>query len=433
MNVQPIPPTITEREKFRRLPWAFLHIATNTIFCQLTVFGSVFILFLTELGLDKAQIGLLLAFFPLAGIIAPLVAPLVARLGYKRVFVTLWGTRKLVIAGLLLTPLIAARYGPVGTLRFVTADMIAFALCRAIAETGMYPWMREFIPDRVRGRFAAAEILLTTLFGFLAVSFASYIIGRSHGLDGYMLLIAIGVLFGLLATAAIAFVPGGAPQRGNGSVWPDLRATRAALHDRAFVRFLVGLGLMTLAVVPLNSFLALFAHERLGLPQANVISLQGAGLIGGLLFSYVWGWTADRFGSKPVMLAGVIAASALPLLWLATPASSPWTFGAALAAAFLTGACQPAWTIGSGRFLFMDVVPREGTSHYMAAFYAWAGITGATGAILAGRILQSVADSFGPAARHGMDAYSILFVASAIMAFASLIVLRVCPAQAHSR
>ncbi len=182
MNVQPIPPTITEREKFRRLPWAFLHIATNTIFCQLTVFGSVFILFLTELGLDKAQIGLLLAFFPLAGIIAPLVAPLVARLGYKRVFVTLWGTRKLVIAGLLLTPLIAARYGPVGTLRFVTADMIAFALCRAIAETGMYPWMREFIPDRVRGRFAAAEILLTTLFGFLAVSFASYIIGRSHGL-----------------------------------------------------------------------------------------------------------------------------------------------------------------------------------------------------------------------------------------------------------
>jgi MFS family permease len=90
MRVEPSAPGLTDGEKLRRLPWAFAHIAANAIFCQLTVFGPVFILFLTELGLDKVQIGLLLAFFPLAGAVAPLVAPLVARLGYKRVFVVLW-------------------------------------------------------------------------------------------------------------------------------------------------------------------------------------------------------------------------------------------------------------------------------------------------------------------------------------------------------
>ena len=42
---------------------------------------------------------------------------------------------------------------------------------------------------------------------------------------------------------------------------------------------------MTLAFVPLNSFLALFARERLLLTQANVIFLQGALLVGGLLSS----------------------------------------------------------------------------------------------------------------------------------------------------
>lgn len=214
------------------------------------MFGSVFLLFLTELRLDKAQIGLLLAFFPLAGIVAPLVAPLVARLGYKRVFVVLWGLRKIVVAGLLLTPIIAARYGPAGALRFVAADMATFALCRAIAETGMYPWMREFVPDRVRGRFAVIDNIVITFFGFLAVSFAGYVIDRRPGLDGYMTLIAIGVFFGVLAVIAIAFVPGGAPQRGRGSVKPDLRATWATVHDRRFLRFLIGLGLMTLASVP---------------------------------------------------------------------------------------------------------------------------------------------------------------------------------------
>ncbi len=422
-------PGLTDDEKIRRLPWAFAHIAANSIFIQLVFMGPIFVLFLAELGLDKAQIGLLLAFFPLAGIVAPLVAPLVARIGYKRTFVMLWGARKVVAAGLLLTPYIAARYGPAATLRFVAADMVAFALCRAVAETGMYPWMREFVPDQVRGRFAAMDNILGTLFGFLAVSLASYVIGRSAGLTGYMSLIAVGVIFGLMAVAAAAFVPGGAPQRGSGSVKPDLRATRATLRDRDFVRFLAGLGLMTLAIVPLNSFLALFARERLGLPQANVIFLQGAILVGGLLSSYLWGWAADRSGSKPVLLAGVIAAAALPMLWLATPERSPWTFPVALGVAFVTGACQPAWSVGSSRFLFMDVVPQGGMAQYMAAFYAWAGITGAAGAMLAGRILQSMQNPLGQAASRGIDAYAVLFVASAVMALCGLAVLR--KARAH--
>ncbi|MGC8780587.1 MAG: MFS transporter [Anaerolineae bacterium] len=423
MSVAPIAPRLTDAEKLRRLPWAFAHIATNAVFCQLTVFGSVFILFLSELGLDKAQIGLLLAFFPLAGVVAPLVAPLVARLGYKRVFVALWATRKVVVAGLLLTPLIAVRYGPTGTLRFVAADIAAFALCRAIAETGMYPWMREFVPDQVRGRFAAIDNILNTFFGFLAISFAGYVIGRRPGLDGYMVLIGIGVLFGFLAVIAIAFVPGGAPQRATGSVKPDLRATWTTLGDHRFLRFLIGLGLVTLAVVPLNSFLALFARERLGLAQANVVFLQGGALIGGLLLSYVWGWAADRFGSRPVMLLGAGAAALLPLLWLAVPARASWTFEAAIAAAFVTGAAQPAWSIGSSRFLFMDVVPRHSTPQYMATFYAWIGITGAFSAILSGRVLQTLQALPVQLAGRSLDPYAMLFLFSVLMALVAVQVL----------
>ena len=141
---------MTDDEKIRRLPWAFGHIATNTVFGNLTVFGPVFILFLTELGLDKAQIGLLLALFPLAGIIAPFAAARVARVGYKRTFVVLWGARKAVAACLLLTPWVSSQYGADATLRFVALVLAAFALCRAIAETGMYPWM-----PRVRARQGA--------------------------------------------------------------------------------------------------------------------------------------------------------------------------------------------------------------------------------------------------------------------------------------
>jgi MFS family permease len=389
--------------------------------------GPIFVLFLAELGLDKAQIGLLLSFFPLAGIVAPFVAPLVARIGYKRTFVTLWGARKVVAAGLLLTPFVASRYGPDATLRFVAGDMAVFALCRAVAETGMYPWMREFVPDRVRGRFAAMDGIFGTLFGFLAVSLAGVLIARMPGLGGYMVLIAVAVVFGFMAVFAAVFIPGGAPLRDEAVRGLDRRATAAALTDGPFMRFLAGLGLMTLAVVPLNAFLPLLARERIGLAQSQVIFLQSAVLVGGLLSSYLWGWAADRSGSKRVMLAGVLAAALLPALWLAVPQRVPWSYALALGAAFVTGASLPAWTVGSSRFLFMDVVPPSRTPQYMAVFYAWAGVTGAAGAIFSGRILEQVQHLPALAAFPGLDAYGLLFSASILSALGSLAVLRRAP------
>jgi hypothetical protein len=100
------------------------------------------------------------------------------------------------------------------------------------------------------------------------------------------------------------------------------------------------------------------------------------------------------------------------------------SFALALVAAFVTGASLPAWSIGSSRFLFMDVVPPPRTPQYMAIFYAWAGATGATGAILSGRVLEEVQHLPALAAVPGVDAYALLFVASIVSALCSLIVLR---------
>src|SRR5210317_805265 len=103
--------TLTDVEKINRLPWLIGAQTLNIVFVLLTFSGSVFILFLDELGLDAAQIGVLLAIVPFLGIIAPFIAPFVTRFGYKRTYVTFWGIRKFVIAFLLLTPAVLARYG----------------------------------------------------------------------------------------------------------------------------------------------------------------------------------------------------------------------------------------------------------------------------------------------------------------------------------
>ena len=98
-----MPGELTDQEKIRRLPWFFLHSSTNSIFSMLTFFGPVFILFLSDLGLPKTQIGFLLSLLPFAGLVALFIAPSVARAGVKRIFIICWGLRKVVAAFLLLT------------------------------------------------------------------------------------------------------------------------------------------------------------------------------------------------------------------------------------------------------------------------------------------------------------------------------------------
>ena len=52
--------------------------------------------------------------------------------------------------------------------------------------------------------------------------------------------------------------------------------------------------------------------------------LQAAGIAGRFLSSFIWGWAADRFGSKPVALSGSMLAISLPVGWMLMPHDSSW-------------------------------------------------------------------------------------------------------------
>ena len=73
----------TTVEKLQGLRWANASNAALSVFVQLTFFGSVFVLFLNQLGLSKSQIGFVLSLMPFTGLIALFIAPAVARFGYK--------------------------------------------------------------------------------------------------------------------------------------------------------------------------------------------------------------------------------------------------------------------------------------------------------------------------------------------------------------
>jgi HEAT repeat protein len=179
--------------------------------------------------------------------------------------------------------------------------------------------------------------------------------------------------------------------------------------------------LVTLSTIPLISFVPLFMVEEVGLSSNQVIWLETGVLLGGLASSYLWGWLSDRYGSKPVMVSGVYLLPLLPLAWLLMPRQTPWSLYIALAIAVGQGFANTGWLIGSGRLLFVKLVPISMKTAYMALYFAWAGIVGGLGQLLGGWLVTTAEAISSPRPALSVDPYSPLFVMGIVLPLIALL------------
>lgn len=415
----------TNAEKISKLSWSIAGNAANTVYLQLTLFGSVFVLFLNALNLDKTQIGFILSMLPFSGVIALFIAPTVTRIGYKRIFLIFFGSRNFFTALLLLTPWVVFSFGTQATLTYLGWVVGIFSICRAIGVTASFPWVQEYVPNSVRGKYTAVNNIFATITSFIAVTSAGIVIDRAAGLNGFMILIGIGVIFGLISTWLFSFVPGGAPNPNSQAKGTAYHELFGAVRDRDFSFYLMGIGLVSLAVTPLTSFLPLFMEEQVGLSSGNVVLLQNGILLGGLLTTYLWGWASDRYGSRPVMLSGLLLRVLLPIFFMVMPRNSSSSLYIALAIVFLQGIADMGWTVGSSRILYVSIVPNDKRSEYMAVYYAWIGIVGGLSQLLGGQIVQLSGGLSGQFLIFTFDPYTGLFALSFVLPLLSLFILRI--------
>jgi len=419
MTEPPISPAaaceVPEEAKLRGLRWLVTQNALNATFAYLTVFGSVFLLFLNELGLPKAQIGLLLSLLPFSGLLALWSAPLTTRLGRKRVFIVCWAARKFVVAGLLLLPWVLARHGHAGGLVYLIAVIGLFAVLRAIAEAAWYPWLQEVVPDRLRGRFGGISTVLTTVGACVALGAAGQVLKSGHGLGRFLGLIAAGVVVGLLGVAAVIWVPGGKPRCPEDDADGHLAGMRNALRDGNFVRYLAGMGAFSIGVAFYLSFLPLFLKQQLGVPAGVVVTLDAVVMIGGAVSALGWGSAADRYGSRPTLMTGAVLTLLVPLGWLLLPRQAPHVIVWCVLLYALHGIALSGVSLGAGRQLFNDVIPPPKNTAYTAVFYAWQGLVGGVAPLVAGALLQAANGRQVALGWLTADGYALLFAVAAVL------------------
>ena len=415
---------LTKLDKLHALPWSVGFDVANTFFLQFTFFGSAFVLFLNELQFDKTEIGFLLAVFPFLGLISLLITPFVARFGYKRSLITFFGIRTLFAGLLILTPLFV-RPGQVwGVLLFVGLVTIAFAIARSVGMTAMLPWQQEYIPNEIRGKYSAYSGIFVSLAGLLAVAIAGYVIELNFGLPRYSILFGLGVVSALVSLYLVSHIPGGIGATQVASILKNRKEMLAPLRDGRFVRYLTGLGLYTLSTAPVFAFLPIFMQDQVGLTPGNVVFLQTGVLVGSLMSSFFWGWVADRYGSKPVALSGLLLTATLPVGWYFMPRNASLSLLTALLIAGIQGIATTGWSIGSGRMLYVSLVPSQSEAAYLSQYNAWLGLIGGISSIFGGRLLDALSGFQAHFIGLTLNAYGVLFGAALLFTMVSVFMIR---------
>src|SRR5690606_9422727 len=128
--------------------------------------------------LDKARIGIVLATVPLCDIIVLAAAPIAAKVGFKRLFLTGWAARKLILALLVASPWVARTYGNDVGFYYVAGVVLGFALVRSTSLAGFGPWIQEYVPVSIRGRFSALQNVVAVSMGAATVAFAGVVLGK---------------------------------------------------------------------------------------------------------------------------------------------------------------------------------------------------------------------------------------------------------------
>ncbi len=376
---------LTNIEKTRRLKFALMGDASNAVYLNLATAGSVLLLFFEKIGLDKAQMGVLLAAIGFGPMIAPLTSQIGARFGFKRLALSFTLLRVILLAGMVLAPWIAQSYGTATAFAYVAAVLVAFSLCRSTADSMGGPWSTEFIPATIRGRYTAQQMIVSMLCGAGAIFFIGRFLGSESPTSRYVFVFALAIGFGLLPALFYAKVPGGEPQPG---AKVSLAGIFHPLKDPVYRRHLIGHMTMTFGWCATMPFAPLFLKNQIGLPADQVVTLDAVLMIGSLCSSFIWGWAADRYGGKPVMVSLLSLHVMMPLGLMLMPRHSEWSHSLALGLYFAHGFIGIGWVIGFYRYFFINLIPQQNRTSYIALNACMAGLMIGSGPLWAGWALE---------------------------------------------
>ena len=367
-------------------PRRFLAFQVLNVISWQSVLGTVLVLHARALGIDTARVGLLNSFMYFASVLGLATKPLAERIGSKRLLMTGWTMRNILVAPIVLSPWVYDRWGTEGAMILLSVAVGLFCVTRALAGIAWSSWIHEIVPSGNLARFYSVETILTRL---LAVAFGVltfFFLGTHPHLWRFAAIAACGVAVGLVSIRALARVPGGGPATiASGTPWHA--GFGVAARDRTFMPFLGCIMLSSFVFAGQGLLFTLLLRERLGLGPGPILLLTSLGSLLTIATTIRWRRVADTHSSPTT-----IAATTL-LMALCLAAMTPLCFGHAprvyvLALCLLIPVAETGAYVAGTRGYMLRMDPRYRHT-YNAVWAAGMALGGGVSSLVVGWCVRS--------------------------------------------
>ena len=338
-------------------------------------------------------------------------ARFIPRVGYKRFVVGGWTTRVMFIVGMALVP--GATWLNEGSrLALIMALLFAFNLSRGISSCAWLPWITQWVPAAVRGRYLSVDQVCVNAASAMAFVLAAVLLGPTAGPWRFAMVFAFSAIAGFGSLVFLQRMPDlpVPPEEdgGPGSVpWGALAA-----HP-PFRRLLELNAAWSLAYGGLTTFIVSFLRSAGGLGERSVLLVMSLSFLGGLASYTVAAGRLERMGSKPVLGLTMAMGTAATLGWMlvaggALSGGTAWPCVLAVA----VGLCNALFSVANNR-LAMATVPAMGRNHFFAIFVVVWQLTLGISPVLWGVLLDAMGEWSGRWLGMGWNRYSVFFALAA--------------------
>lgn len=300
-----------------------LFVAFNVVSWQCIV-GPAMVLLARKIEMPPTWVGFLISFLPLSQVLVAGTVPLVTRLGPKRVMLTAWLFRNLVVCAVFLLPITATYWGQKPSWYVLIFGILGFCVLRALGSGGWLPWLHEVVPERQRGLYFSAEATVTQFLSILISLGQAVILTGSPSINDYLFIFGIGVVSGMVSLLWMYRVPGGRPTAYDEPFEKRRYSYRTVIQNRAFLWFVIMVSLCYSCTTWYGAALVLFMRDILHLDSKTIMILFAFGSASVLLTIRAWGRFADHGGSTLTMVLSMIGFGFAPLACLAIVPGTSW-------------------------------------------------------------------------------------------------------------
>ena len=390
--------------------------------CAYNLWTGVFITgFALYLGAKSLEIGLLGAIPVLAGVVQPLASFWAEKSKLTRKFFT---NIFYIFSILFWIPIIFLPFfkSLSYSLFLFFASYTLFNILISLTNPPYISWLGDVVPEDIRGRYFALRNMYAGFAG-MAVSLS---MGRL--VDVLPKKIAFPLVFTTAALFAIAEIiiiflqpePYREPQKGlsliNELVLP--------LKDKNFKFYTFFISFWNFAVIMPGQFFSVFMLKYLHLSYTTIVLVSISSGIAGLIAQPFFGYLADRYPNKSILLLTSIPASFVPFFYIfMTPRFPTFSLTLLYLVNIFAGAIWAGIMLTQFNLLLMFSPPIKRMS-YVGIHSAFVSLTGAVSPFLGGLIVNALKGLHISFLALDLTNIKILFILSTVLRLLSLSLLR---------